>query len=181
MKLLQAFLVCLCLLGATQLAFSQVKEPAVHTIPGFLDPTTGNFTTRIAHAPTATGDAQAEVTGTSVFFRETFQISIVNYDQPGTTAVCSVSMSSYDDSNGFYEDDATVPATPSGSGFSCNVPLLTLWTLQTPATDMISASVTVTIYSQTTPVPIYRSSSQSLTLAQPGNTQTAVNTVKFQI
>jgi hypothetical protein len=183
MKLPQTFLVCLCLLGATQLALSQVKEPAAHTIPGYLDPATGKFTTRIAPAATASKDAQAEVTGTSIFFREDFQISVANYDQPGSTAVCSVSMASSGDADYYYdyEDEASVPATPTGGGFSCDVPVLTLWTLQTPTSDTITASVTVTIYSQTTPVPIYRSSTQSLSLAQPGNAQTVVNTVHFQI
>ena len=179
MKLPQAFLACFCLLGATQLAWSQVKEPGVSAIPGYLDPTTGKFTTRIA--PATQRNAQAAVTGTSILFREDFQVSIANYDQPGSTAVCSVYMSSGGDANGTYEEEASVAASSVGGGFSCDVPVLTQWTLQTPGSDTIFASVTVSIYSQTSPVPIYRSSTQTLSLAQPGNTQTVVNSIAFKI
>jgi hypothetical protein len=188
MKLTQAFLVCLCVLGATDLAWSQVKEPAGRPIPGYLDPATGKFTTRIAHAATAQPDPAAGVSSTSVFFREDFQIYIANYDQKGTSAICSVDMTSYDDAGGTYDEVSSVFATAVGSGFSCDVPVLTLWTLQTPTTDMITATVTVTVYtpnSQTSPVLIYpggyRSSTQSLTVAQPANGQTAVNSIKFSL
>lgn len=186
MKMPQTVLVCLCLLGATQLAKSQVKQSAAHTIPGFLDPATGKFTTRIA-PNVHKNDAAA--TGTSIFFREDFQISISNYDQPGTTAVCEVSMSSYGDTIGvYYSEDESVAATAVGGGFTCDVPILTLWTLQTPTTDGIDAYVSVTIYTpgQTSPTTlaptVYRSSTQSLpSLTQPTNGQTVVQTINFQL
>ena len=185
MKVTQAFVVWLCLLGATQLAWSQVKEPAAHAIPGYLDPKTGKFTTQITPGATAQPDAQAAATSTSVFFREQFNIAIANYDQSsGSTVVCSVEMSSYGDAAGDYEESASVTATATGNGFSCDVPVLTLWTLQTPTTDTISASITVSLYSGSSPSLASltsRSSTRSLTLTQPGNTQTVINTINISL
>jgi hypothetical protein len=184
MKMPQAFLVCACLLGATQLAWGQTAKPSVPQIPGYLDPTTGKFTTQVAS--NATVQPQAALSGTSVFFREDFQVSIANFDQPtNSQVVCSVTMLSTSDSNGVFEELYSVPGTQTGSGWYCEVPVLTLWTLKTPATDTISASVAVTIYSQyspTTTPEVYRQSTQSLgTLSVPANTQTIVNSVSFQL
>ena len=179
MRMPHAFLVCVCLLGATQLAWSQTKPTA---IPGFYNPTTGEFTTHIAS--NATAQPQAALTGTSIFFREDFPITITNYDQPaGAQVVCSVEIFEEGDANAGFSDSASVPAAYSGGTWSCDVPLLTLWTLKTPATDMISASVSVTIYSQlsSTAPTIYRESSQSFTLTVPANTATVENHVAFEL
>lgn len=184
MKMTQAFLVCICVFGATKLASSQVKAPTAAAIPGYLDPATGKFTTRIASAPTVPPDAQGQpaVAGTSVFFREDFQIQIQNFDQPSNaTVICSVEMTSFD-ANGYFSESASIPATVTGGGWSCDVPVLTQWTLQNPNSDTISATVSVMIYTQTTPLPVYRSSTQTLpSLTVPANTQTVVNSVSFKL
>lgn len=188
MKLSQALIVCVCLLGATQLVKSQVKESAAHGIPGTLDPATGKFTTRLGLAKTQTNPEVAGSTAsTNILFREDFHISITNYDQSGTTAVCSVEMYSSDGGGEGYDEEASVSAAASGGTFSCDVPILTQWSLQTPTTDNVYASITVTIYTAGsatgalgTPT-VYRMSSRSLTLAQPGNTQTVVNNVNFTL
>jgi hypothetical protein len=187
MKLSQALIVCVCLLGATQLVKSQVKESAAHGIPGTLDPATGKFTTRLGSANTQTSPEVAGSTAsTSVLFREDFHISITNYDQSGTTAVCSVDLTG-GDAGGSYEEEASVSAAASGGTFSCDVPILTQWSLQTPTTDSVYAAITVTIYTAGsatgafgTPT-VYRMSTRSLTLTQPGNTQTVVNNVNFTL
>lgn len=185
MKMSQAFLFCVCLLGATQFAWSQTKGA---TIPGFYNPTTREFTTRSASSAPAKPDTQTALAGSGVFFREQFNITIANYDQPSSDqAACSVSMDSYGDSNGAsYHETASVPATSNGSGWTCEVPVLTLWTLESPTTDSISVTVDVYIYApnQTAVdelLPNLRESEQSLTLSQPGNTQTVVNTLTFQL
>jgi hypothetical protein len=179
MKMLQTILVCFCFLGAAQLASSQTK-PA--SIPGFYNPATGKFTTHIESNAKAQPDAS---TGTNIFFREQFNITITNYDQPSSyQAVCTVTLAS--DDEGGYSETAAIPATASGGSWTCVVPILTLWKLQTPTTDSIYASVSVDIYSPTaTPVagyiPVYRESTQSLSLTQPGNAQTIVNNILFQL
>lgn len=179
MRMPHAFLVCVCLLGPTQLAWSQTKAAA---IPGFYNPTTGEFTTHIASS--ATAQPAAVLTGTSIFFREDFPITITNYDQPaGAQVVCSVTMLSELDANGTFSEIASAPAVYSGGTWSCDVPVLTLWTLKTPATDEIIAGVSVTIYSQISPTAptIYRQSSQSYILTVPANTATVENPVSFQL
>lgn len=179
MRMPHAFLVCVCLLGATQLAWSQTKAA---TIPGYYNPTTGEFTTHVASS--ATAQPQAALTGTSIFFREDFPITITNDDQPaGAQVVCSVEMFEVGDANGSFSEVASVAAVYSGGTWSCDVPVLTLWTLKTPTTDQIDASVSVTIYSQisTTAPTIYRQSGQSFLLTVPANTQTVENNVSFQL
>ena len=179
MRMPHAFLVCVCLLGATQLAWSQTKPTA---IPGFYNPTTGEFTTHIAS--NATAQPQAAPTGTSIFFREDFPITITNYDQPaGAQVVCSVIMLLEGDANAGFADSASALAVYSGKTWSCDVPVLTLWTLATPATDRITANVSVTIYSQISPTAptIYRQSTQSFILTVPANTATVQNNVAFHL
>ena len=180
MRMPHAFLVCVCLLGATQLTWSQTKAAV---IPGYYNPTTGDFSTHIASSATAQPDVQAALTGTSIFFREDFPIKITNYDQPASAqVVCSVTLILEGDANPFSEI-AQAPAAYSGGTWSCDVPVLTLWTLKTPGTDAIIASVSVTIYSQISPTAptILRESTQSFSLTVPANTATVENNVTFQL
>jgi hypothetical protein len=179
MRMPSAFLACVCLLGTMQPARSQTKAAA---IPGYLNPATGEFTTHVASSATPT--PQVSLTGTSVFFREDFPITITNYDQPANAqVVCSVSMLTVADANGLFSDGASVAATSSGGGWTCDVPVLTLWTLKTPATDTITGSVTVAIYTQTSAagLAITRESSQSFSLTVPANTATVENYYTFQL
>jgi hypothetical protein len=180
-----AYLICICLLGAAQLGSSQTQTAP---IPGYYNPTTRQFATRLDPTAALHPDAQAAITGSSVFFREQFNITITNYDQnPGDSAVCAVSIDSFGDTNSAgYHDTATTPATLSGNNWTCSVPILTLWTLQTPGTDSISVEVDVYIYppNQTAvagELPSLRESSQSMTLSQPANGQTVTNNVTFQL
>jgi hypothetical protein len=179
MRMPHAFLACVCLLGATQPTWSQTKAT---TIPGYFNPATGEFTTHAASSAAAT--PQATLTGTSIFFREEFLITITNYDQPANAqAVCNVSISTAD-ANGGFEDTASVAAVSTGGGWSCDVPILTLWTLKNPTTDLIVAGASVTIYTQVSPTapPLYRTSVQpGLTLSVPANTATAVNSLSFSL
>lgn len=185
MRLPHALLLCVCLLGVTQLTWSQTKATA---IPGYLNPSTGTFTTRVSSSATPQPDAEAALAGTGIFFREQFNITITNYDQPTSDLVaCEVSMSSTGDSNSsYFHELEVVPATASGGNWTCSVPVLTLWTLQTPGSDSIYATVSVYIYApgQTAVdglLPSLRESDQSMILTQPGNTQTVMNNVSFQL
>lgn len=73
MKMLCAFLAFASLLGATQLAEGQAKASTPPPIPGFYNPTTGQFTAQVTGASrTPQPDVQAALAGTSVFFREDF-------------------------------------------------------------------------------------------------------------
>jgi hypothetical protein len=180
MRMPQAFFVCVCLLGVTQLAWSQ-SQNKVPAIPGYYDPLTGQFTTHIASGAAHT-DAQAALTGTSTFFREDFQVKIWNYDQLTDAQVTCSAVITTVDTNGLFEDSYSVPSVSSGGSWTCDVPVLTLWTLQNPDTDVLHASVSVTINGGSGfCCASTRTSSQSFSLTVPGNTQTIVNNVVFQL
>ena len=186
MKSSQLFLVCLAFLGSTQLGKSQVKRPAA--IPGYLDPATGKFTTQLAPAAAeqAAQPNAAAATGTSVFFREVFSITIQNYDQSANSnVVCAASITTYESGSGYsYTDVASVTASPYGNGFTCNVPVLTTWTLNTPASDSISVTLTVTSVpsgASTNSIGPGRTSFQTFTIAVPGNSQTVYNNALFTL
>jgi len=187
MRMSKVVLVCICLVGSTQLVRSQDKGIGAFQdkgIPGFLNPHTGTFTTR---APGSNGGQISSLTGTPILFREQFNITITNYDQPSNSlVVCDAHISTSDANSGFY-DSATVTATSSGNTWTCDVPVLTYWTLQTPGSDTVTACVDVSILQlftlgSVTEAESGRESEQPcLTLAQPGNTQTVVTNFTFEL
>ena len=190
MTLSKAIFVCACVAGLTQFLWSQNSGFGISHekgIPGYLDAQSGKFSTQIqgsgGHAA-----ATPELTGTPVFFREQFNITISNFDQPSNAlAVCYAEISTFDDANGAFDDSASVTATLSGGTWTCDVPILTLWTLKTPGSDSISACVHVSIFqaysvgSATEAVDSRDSSQPCLTLSVPANGQTVVNTSTFNL
>jgi hypothetical protein len=188
MRMSKAIFVCVCLVGLTQLVWSQNKDIGAFQqkgIPGYLNPRTGTFTTRTqGSAVTPGGDGQFP--GTAIFFREQANITIQNFDQPtNALAVCHVDISSSTEFGWF--DSADVSATSTANGWTCNVPVLTLWTLVTPNTDKLTLCVSVdilqvfTLGSVSQAVSARTSSQPCLSLSQPANAQTVVNTFTFQL
>jgi len=188
MRVSKTVFLCACLVVLTQLVWSQNKGIGAFQedgIPGFLNPHTGKFTTRAQESGVK---AHPQLSGTSLFFREQFNITITNYDQPSSAlVVCEASISTYDDANGEFDDDATVTATLSGNTWTCDVPVLTLWTLQTPNSDSLNACVYVTVIepfsvgSVSQAVNVRDSDQPCQTLGVPANGQTVVNSLTFQL
>ena len=187
MRMSKAIFVCVCLVGLTQLVWSQNKGTGAFQekgIPGYLNPHTRTFTTRAQ----GSGVQGPEFTGTAVFFREQANITINNYDQTtNSLAICHADITSIGDANSGWYDSADVVATLSGGTWFCDVPVLTQWTLQTPATDQLELCVSVDIISlhtlgSLTEAQSSRSSSQPcLTITQPANGVTNVQTFGFQL
>jgi len=188
MRLSKALFVCVCLVGLTQLVWSQSNSfGASHGkgVPGYLDPRTGKFTTQVQNHGGDTG-ANPDA-GTAVLFREQFNITITNYDQPTTNVlvVCSANISSYGDPNGYYYDDASIVATQSGKNYTCDVPILTSWTLQNPGSDTITAYVTVdfvqvfTLNGTSAIESIRRQEPPYMTLPVPQNGHTVITTLNL--
>jgi hypothetical protein len=149
MRISKLIFVCACLIGLTQLVWSQNQHlfPSKQSsgIPGYLDPRTGKFTTQIQKSGVGTGENE-ELAGTPVLFRVKFNITINNYDQPaGSITSCHASIDT-EDPLGFYSDDAVIIAAKSGGGWTCTVPILVSWTLQTPNSDTISACYGVEVF-----------------------------------
>jgi hypothetical protein len=188
MRISKAVFVCVCLVGLTQLVWSQNKGIGAFQekgIPGYLNPHTGTFTTRAQGSGVKPQDCTGTCTGTGVFFREQFNITITNYDQPPSAlVVCSANISSNDANEGFF-DTQTVTATLSGNTWTCDVPILTYWTLKTPATDTVFACVDVSIFQlftvgSVTQAEDARDSSQPcLDLPQPGAGATVITQLTF--
>jgi hypothetical protein len=188
MRMSKAIFVCVCLVGLTQPLWSQNKilgAAQEKRIPGYLDPRTGAFTTRIQHSG-ASAEVKPGVT-TTVLFREQFNITITNDDQSSSAiASCGASIDT-EDSLGFYEDDATIVATKTAGGWTCDIPVLTSWTLATAGSDQINACVHVDVFvpitvgSITEAVDARESTPPCLTLAVPANDATVVNAISMTL
>ena len=187
MRLSKALFVCVCLVGLTQLVWSQNNGLGISHgkgIPGYLDPRTGKFTTQTQNHG---GNAEANPdTGTAVLFREQFNITITNYDQPTTGLVaCNANISTDDSGTGIWYDEAAIVATKSGSNYSCDVPILTSWTLANPGSDTIYACVKVNFIqgfsnNGATALESFRDQEPPcMSLSVPGNGQTVKTNVSL--
>jgi len=190
MKISKAVFICVCLAGLTQLVWSQNRSSEAFQdkgIPGYLNPRTRTFTTQ-AQDSGVKQEATAGFTGTPIFFREQANITITNYDQPTSgVTICRAQISSISDANIGFSDSQSVTASLSGNTWTCDVPVLSLWTLQTPTTDSLSLCVSIeivqlyTLGSFTTAESARESSQPCLTLPMPANAQTVVTNFTFQL
>ena len=137
MRISKLIFVCICLIGITQLVWSQNQHVGAakqsHGIPGYLDPQTGTFTTKAQPSETA---EEPPTTFTTILARLIFNFTISPNDQPTTaTTSCTVSLSTTDSSGLVYEESATAIATDNGT--ACKVPVLFSWSLASPTQDQI--------------------------------------------
>jgi hypothetical protein len=137
MRISKLIFVCMCLVGITQLVWSQNQHVGAgrqgHGIPGYLDPRTGTFTTRAQ--PSETGE-ETPPTFTTILARLVFNFTIAHNDQPtNATTSCTVSLSTADSSGLDYNESATAIATNNGT--ACTVTVLFSWTLASPTEDQV--------------------------------------------
>lgn len=120
-------------------AGNQVGAP---TTIGYLDPHTGALlplvtTTETPESPAASTEIEGElkIAGT---------VTIVSTSITSTTPlICSATAIIVSDANGPISEEATSPASRSGSTATCTVLIPYEWLLATPTTDKVSLSVTV--------------------------------------
>jgi len=146
MRIGKLLLVCVCLVGLTQLVWSQdssVLKAGERGIPGFLNPKTGTFTAKVQR-PEATAPAV-----TSTVYYGTYQVYIhltVSSDIPSNAVItCSAHLyvSDYGSNppNGSYDEDGgVVVANRSGTTASCLVPIDYSWSLSNGSTDTFTVS-----------------------------------------
>jgi hypothetical protein len=156
MKISRMIVALVCFVGLTQLVWSQNGKVAAvgnqsHGIPGFLDPQTGTFSTRVQSASeSADGEPVTAVTywGTYV---ATFTISISSTFPTGTVFDCSTSLSTGDfgsnGSEGSYSEEGSAIATGSGSTRTCKVVIPYSWLLLNGPTDTVNISYSVSAIS----------------------------------
>ena len=140
MKTSKLIFVYSCLLGLTQLGWSQNDGAGAyrHGIPGYLDPHSRTFTTKAESSR-----PNQPLAGTAIVFRETFNFSISAQDVPSTDVIFCSAYIETEDTNGEWYDYNKIVATRSGDSASCSVPILVRWTLLNPTTDQITAEVYV--------------------------------------
>lgn len=162
----------------TQRSFGGSQEKG---IPGYLDPKTGTFTAK------ANRETSTPTSGTPIFFREQFNVTIDNFDQSTSDlVVCDAHIETFDSTGDWY-DDAVSVATKNGNNFTCTVPILTQWTLLSPTSDTITACVTVTFIQNytlggvTQPNTARSSAPPCLTLPVPANGTTVNNSLTFML
>jgi hypothetical protein len=151
MKKSSIILASVCLVGLTQLVWSQNASSVgigqhnqSHGVAGFLDPHTGVFTSR-AHA-LQSSEAQEPTTPTTVPFEIVVNGAWHLSTVPKSTDIvdCEVHVNLFGDTNNYVEDAATL-ATISGSTATCNVLLPVEWTLTNPTTDTFSVDYSISI------------------------------------
>lgn len=167
------FVTLFCLVGLTPLVWSQSQDQPLangaavrqnHGIPGYLDPETGTFTTRMQSAGPA-----VQIPGTTrVIFRLVFPINInINDQGSGNTVNCDVDIFTSDNS---FSDSGSVVGNASG----CTVTILAQWDLATPLQDTIFVSFGVSSSGTGTS----RRTSHSLAgISVPNNGQTVTHSV----
>ena len=127
-------------------AASEANSSAAPSIIGFLDPQTGVI------KPLMTTTASPEVAAASVLvtgeLKITGTITIVSPSITTTIPVtCGVTALVSPDGNGPITESATIIATRSGATATCTVLVPYEWPLQTPATDKVFLSVSVSALS----------------------------------
>jgi hypothetical protein len=147
MKALRVFCAVVCLLGLTQLVWSQREAPTVskHGIPGFLDPQTRTFRTQVENSngsPNAT---------TGTYYYGTINVTLTVYTASafpaGTTYVCEVNTTVFDYPLTQGNNAWVIAPAPSKGYTTCTTPINYFWQLSTPQTDRVYIDYYVTAYS----------------------------------
>jgi len=177
MRISKLVFVCVCLIGLTQIGWSQNQPLSKQTrgIPGFLDPRSGTFTTRAQSA--GTNSEGAEPALTTILARLIFNFTILNDQPANATTSCTVTLSTLDDSSGlFYDESATAIATENGT--ACKVTILFSWALASPTTDTISVDYhiasyqAITVGGTSTPEALRTADHSIANIPVPSNDQT---------
>jgi hypothetical protein len=143
MKMSRMIFSLVCLVGITQVVWSQNEALGArkHGIPGFLDPKTGQFTTKVPSESQDTENPPSlnQYYGTIVI---QFTVYIGSKFPPNTVIACGGSASTFDAGGGeFDEEGSSIAPTPSGGHTTCTVTIPYDWQLSQPTTDVISISL----------------------------------------
>jgi hypothetical protein len=151
MTVLKLIFALVCVVGPTQLAWSQNEKgifSGSHSagIPGFLDPQTSTFTTRVE-------SESAPATATGTYYYGTIQIVltlyIASFFESGTVFQCSGTAGTSDSGiggsgEGFSNSYTTSAPLPTNKVTTCTINIDYFWQLVNPSTDVINVSVNAT-------------------------------------
>jgi hypothetical protein len=145
MKTMKGIVVLACVLGLTQLVWSQNANSAAerdtnaHRIPGYLDPRTGTFTTK-AHSAPANQEGVQDPALTNYYgtYVITLTITISSNIPTSDVIACNGSTGIDDEGGGDFNDEAAAVATRNGSTATCKIVIPYSWFLTNPGTDSVS-------------------------------------------
>jgi len=130
-------LVCVCLVGLTQLVWSQnsnlsaVPGGRAHGVPGYLDPQTGTFTTKVQAAQSSETPAVTYVERSGTWEIE-LTITLTTKPASGDIVTCSAEADVYDPNSIYWQENGGTVASVSGGTATCTVSLPYLWWLTSP-------------------------------------------------
>jgi hypothetical protein len=148
MRMLKMIFVLVCVVGLTQLIWSQngssasertERDTHARGIPGYLDPRTGTFTTKAQSVPgNQEGALDPTLTNYYGTYVITLTITISSNISTSDVIVCTASLSTDDPGGGLFSEDAAAVASRSGNTATCKVVIPYSWFLTTPGTDLVS-------------------------------------------
>ncbi len=128
--------------GLAPLSFGQLasQRPSGQRVLGYFDPTTGVFQPLRPAAEPDTATASTETGELIVKFTITVKSTIPKNGVIGCSASASAG-----DAAGSHEERATGVATGSGTSYTCEAIIHYSWLLDTPTTDSVGLSGSVTV------------------------------------
>jgi len=150
MSRLKVIFCCVCLVGLTQLVWSQNSNLSTapgsreHGIPGYLDPRTGTFTAKVPTRASVSPDTTVTysvLTGTWDF---TIPITLKTTPANGDILACEIDLSVNDPVTYTYIETGIATQTASGAS-SCTVSIPYTWVLTAPTTDVVVISYDISI------------------------------------
>ncbi|MBV9302916.1 MAG: hypothetical protein JOY62_04200 [Acidobacteriaceae bacterium] len=183
MKLVNLIFASICVIGLTQLGWSQShrNRDARHGVLGYFDPETGTFKPMTPQAlEEGAAPPASPTTGTFVF---NITITIKSSIPTSDTIVCTATADTDDVSSGrFMDEEASVAAKRTGNTATCSVTIPYSWPLSSASSDTVGLSYEVEAFSSTTTGALTRLSTQSLpSIKVPANGATTTETIASTI
>lgn len=189
MSILKRIFCCVCLIGLTQLIWSQNSNSSIapgsraHGVPGYLDPRTGTFTAKVHADASPVPDAvtYSVLTGSWVF---TIPVTLNSKTQSGDLLACEIDLSVSDPVTNIYHEKSVSTVTSPGASPTCTVTIPYSWVLTAPTTDTVVISYDVSLIQAYTVGPVSAAESSrdtsrtySYTEAVPANGATTSITI----
>jgi hypothetical protein len=180
MKMMRLFIAISCLLGLVASGFAQnVHSKTTPGILGFLDPKTGAF--RVLPNPDADDSDASPPAATTGKFVFSFTITVSSSISASAKIGCSATTTLIDVStSNFFEEEAAVLATRSGSTATCTVTIPYSWNLKSASSDKVTLAYSIDApveATATTALPMRLSSQTIGTIAVPAPGATTTETI----
>jgi len=139
MRTSKMMFVCVCVIALTQIGWGQQanKQGAAPGIPGYLDPTTGTFTTKVQPGEVAEASSVPVEAWYGDFYIHLDLEMTTPVPSDGNVTCSSTAFQGYLDRGGGYSENATAVAKHTGSTWTCQMSIPYLWYLQSGTKDWV--------------------------------------------